>query len=145
MKNKQWLLWALLINNRVFESGANHAIAIVYRQLGTPCQRWNGVTDQLKDERGAWHQQCLGWGGVERCLVGPGVGPGQGCNLSYPSITPCCLLQPELFTHLLQICWTIAALLLLHTTSVLPAVSAVMLMQNSLLGYCGSAESQVSI
>lgn len=29
MKNKQWLLLALLINNRPFEPGASHAIAIV--------------------------------------------------------------------------------------------------------------------
>lgn len=60
MKNKQWLLLVLLINNRAFESGANHANAIVYWQLGTPCQWWDGVTDQPKDERRAWHQQCLG-------------------------------------------------------------------------------------
>lgn len=74
MKNKQWLLLVLLINNRPFEPGASHAIAIVYLeegrveegwglggrllcdwQLGTPCQRWDGVTNQAKDERRAWH------------------------------------------------------------------------------------------
>lgn len=66
MKNKQWLLLVLLINNRPFEPGASHAIAIVYSegwgggvhcdwQLGTPCQRWDGVTNQAKDERRAWH------------------------------------------------------------------------------------------
>lgn len=34
MKNKQWLLLVLLINNRPFEPGANHAIAIVYLEGG---------------------------------------------------------------------------------------------------------------
>lgn len=63
MKNKQWLLLVLLINNRPFEPGASHAIAIVYLeggahcdwQLGTPCQRWDGVTNQANDDRRAWH------------------------------------------------------------------------------------------
>lgn len=61
MKNKQWLLLVLLINNRPFEPGASHAIAIVCVgghcdwQLRTPCQRWDGVTNQAKDERRAWH------------------------------------------------------------------------------------------
>lgn len=65
MKNKQRLLLVLLINNRPFEPGASHAITIVYSeeepgghcdwQLGTPCQRLGGVTDQAKDERRAWH------------------------------------------------------------------------------------------
>ena len=63
MKNKQWLLLVLLINNRPFEPGASHAIAIVYLevgghcdwQLGTPCQQRDGVINQAKDERRAWH------------------------------------------------------------------------------------------
>lgn len=33
MKNKQWLLLVLLINNRPFEPGASHAIAIVYSEV----------------------------------------------------------------------------------------------------------------
>ncbi|KAK5908010.1 hypothetical protein CgunFtcFv8_016105 [Champsocephalus gunnari] len=91
MKNKQWLLLVLLINNRPFEPGASHATTIVYSegggggycdwQLGTPCQRWDGVTNQAKDERRAWH--CQG-PGVHR-LKAPGVGPGQRCNPSWPS------------------------------------------------------------
>lgn len=34
MKNKQWLLLVLLINNRPFEPGTSHAIAIVYLEEG---------------------------------------------------------------------------------------------------------------
>lgn len=34
MKNKQWLLLVLLINNRPFEPGASHATAIVYLEEG---------------------------------------------------------------------------------------------------------------
>lgn len=34
MKNKQWLLLVVLINNRPFEPGASHAIAIVYSEGG---------------------------------------------------------------------------------------------------------------
>lgn len=66
MKNKQWVLLVLLINNRPFEPGASHAAAChcVFRGEGSVglerhAQRWDGVTVQVKDEHRAWHQQAL--------------------------------------------------------------------------------------
>lgn len=54
MKNKRWLLLAMLINNRPFEPGASHAPIVCLEdggcrghcdwQLGTPCQQWDEVT-----------------------------------------------------------------------------------------------------
>lgn len=88
MKNKRCLLFVLLINNRPFEPHASHA-SIVYSddcvvgvkgghcdwQLGTPCQQWDAVTNQVRDEHRAWHQRGLG--GVVS-LLALGVGLSQG-------------------------------------------------------------------
>lgn len=54
MKNKQWLLLVMLINNGPFEPGASHAPIVcledggaggtVTGSWGTPCQQWDEVT-----------------------------------------------------------------------------------------------------
>lgn len=113
MKNKQWLLLVLLINNRPFEPGASHAIAIVYLEgVGA---LWLAAGNTMptvgwRDKPSQGWAQSLALTGPRRarCLVRPlGLVPVR--DVTWVTTHHCCPIQLESM-FLLQTTATTAAL-----------------------------------